>query len=381
MIPHPNYVAFARQLVNYCLGIKKGEQVIIHVYDMIPNAMVLAIVDAVREAGANVADIWNDVWEYEAAMLMQTDKRQLRIWSMGRLAQMSAVDANIILRGFNNMYALRNVPHENVRDFGAGMHKMLTDERVNFTRWILGRWPTHTMSNMAGVPTGEFEDIYFKSVLFNYQAMSDAMNPLVRLMQKTDVVRIVGPGDTNVTFSIKGMPIVKCDGKRNIPDGEVYVGPIRKSANGVIHYNTPTVSKDGHEFSGIRFVFKDGKIVEATCESGDQKKLNEILDTDPGARHLGEFAIGVNPFILHPMKETLFDEKIAGSFHLTPGQCYDVSPNGNDSAIHWDLIAIQRDDYGGGEIHFDGKLVRKDGIFKLKQLRVLNPSRLIEAAA
>ena len=343
--------------------------------------MVLAIVDAVREAGANVADIWNDAWEYEAAMLMQTDKRQLRIQSMGRLVQMSAVDANIILRGFTNVYALRNVPHANMQQFGKSIGRMMIDERVNSTRWILGRWPTDTMSNMAGLPTSEFETTFFDAVLFNYQLMSDAMNPLVRLMQKTDKVRIVGPGDTDITFSIKDQLIVKCDGTRNIPDGEVYVGPIRDSANGVIHYNTPTVSKSGHEFSSIRFVVLNGRIVKATCESGDEKRLNEILDTDKGSRYFGEFAIGVNPFILHPIKETLFDEKIAGSYHLTPGQCYDVSPNGNDSSVHWDLIAIQREDYGGGEIYFDDRLVRKNGIFQPSQLRVLNPSQLIEAAS
>jgi aminopeptidase len=190
--------------------------------------------------------------------------------------------------------------------------------------------------------------------------MSKAMNPLVKLMNKTDKVHISGPG-TDLKFSIKKIPIVKCDGTRNIPDGEVYTAPVKNSVNGTIKFNTPSLYQ-GVVYNDIQFTFEKGKIVKATC-SGDNKKLNKILNTDPGARYIGEFAIGVNPFILHPMKDTLFDEKIAGSFHFTPGQCYDEAPNGNNSAIHWDLVAIQRKDYGGGEIFFDNKLIRKDGVF------------------
>jgi aminopeptidase len=190
--------------------------------------------------------------------------------------------------------------------------------------------------------------------------MSKAQDKLKDLMEKTDQVHIKGPG-TDLKFSIKGIGVVKCDGERNIPDGEVYTAPVRDSINGTITYNTPSLYQ-GNLYNDISFTFEGGKIVKATC-SGDEKKLNEILDTDEGARHVGEFAIGVNPFILHPMKDTLFDEKIAGSFHLTPGQCYDEAPNGNDSNIHWDLVLIQRKDYGGGEMYFDGELIRKDGVF------------------
>jgi len=377
MDPHPLYQKFAEQLTGYCTNVQKGDQVIIHAYDMVPKSMVIAIIQAVRAAGGNVADVWWDSWEFENALLQKVDKHQLRILAMGRLAQISAINVNIIIRGFENMYAMRNVPTDNMKQWAAGVEKHVKDQRVNFTRWILTRWPTETMGNMAGMPTSEFENFFFKSVLLDYAKMSAAMSPLVQLMQQTKKVKIVGPGDTNITFSIKDIPVVKCDGTRNIPDGEVYTAPVRESMNGIIHYNTATVSKDGHDFSGIRFEVKGGEIVEAMCESGNVDKLNEILDTDDGSRYFGEFAIGVNPFILHPIKETLFDEKIAGSFHLTPGQCYDVAPNGNDSTIHWDLIAIQREDYGGGSIYFDGQVIRKNGIFTLPKLRGLNPNRLM----
>jgi len=216
------------------------------------------------------------------------------------------------------------------------------------------------MAQLAQTSQETFEDFYYEVCCADYARMSQAQDKLVALMEATDKVHIKGQG-TDLSLSIKDIPIVKCDGTRNIPDGEVYTAPVRDSVNGTIAYNTPSLYQ-GNVYSGITFTFENGKIIKALCD-GDQARLNKILDTDAGARYVGEFALGVNPFILHPMKDTLFDEKIAGSFHLTPGQCYDEAPNGNQSNIHWDLVLIQRPDYGGGEIYFDDKLIRKDGVF------------------
>ena len=206
----------------------------------------------------------------------------------------------------------------------------------------------------------------------DYARMSKAMDSLVDLMNRTDRVHIKGPG-TDLTFSIKDIPAIKCAGEMNIPDGEVYTAPVRESMNGVISYNTPS-EEQGFTYENIRFEIKDGKIIKATAN--DNERINQLLDTDEGARYFGEFAIGVNPYILSPMKDTLFDEKIAGSFHLTPGMAYEDAPNGNDSAVHWDLVMIQRPEYGGGEIYFDDVLIRKDGLFILPELMCLNPDNL-----
>ena len=144
----------------------------------------------------------------------------------------------------------------------------------------------------------------------------------------------------------------------------------------VIAFNTPTVYQ-GVSFNGVRLVFKKGRVVEASSESqAATRRLDEILDADAGARFTGEFALGFNPYILEPMRDILFDEKIAGSFHLTPGQAYDEADNGNRSQVHWDLVCIQRPEYGGGSIYFDGKLIRKDGLFVPKALQKLNPDYL-----
>jgi len=164
-----------------------------------------------------------------------------------------------------------------------------------------------------------------------------------------------------------------CKGDRNIPDGEVFSCPVKNSINGRIQFNTPTLYS-GTKFENVCLEFKDGKVVKAM--SNNTRRLNEILDTDPGARYTGEFSLGFNPYILNPLCDILFDEKIAGSLHLTPGQAYEECDNGNRSAVHWDMVLIQRPEWGGGEIWFDGELIRKNGMFVPKDLQRLNPANL-----
>jgi aminopeptidase len=247
------------------------------------------------------------------------------------------------------------------------------DHRVNKTKWVVLRWPTSSMAQQAKMSTEGFADFYFRVCTLDYSRMIPGMEALRRAMMKTDEVRITGPG-TDLTFSIKGMNAIPCGGEYNIPDGEVFTAPIKDSVNGTLQYNCATIYQ-GVSFENIRLVFRKGKIVEAT--SNNTKRLNEILDTDGGARFIGEFAIGFNPHILNPMQDILFDEKIAGSFHFTPGKCYETTDNGNHSSIHWDMVCIQRPEYGGGEIRFDGKLIRKDGLFVPKDLQKLNPAYLL----
>ncbi|MEW8976720.1 MAG: aminopeptidase, partial [Exiguobacterium sp.] len=237
---------------------------------------------------------------------------------------------------------------------------------------VVLRFPTASMAQLANQSTEAFEDFYFDVCTLDYEKMGQAMEPLVDLMNRTDRVRLVGPG-TDLSFSIKDIPAIKCAGNANIPDGEVFTAPVKDSVNGVISYNTPSPYQ-GFTFENVKLTFKDGKIIEATANDTD--RINQVFDTDAGSRFVGEFAIGVNPFIQHPMKDILFDEKIDGSFHFTPGQAYEEAYNGNDSSVHWDLVNIQRPDYGGGEIWFDDVLIRKDGRFVLPELEVLNPENL-----
>jgi aminopeptidase len=238
-------------------------------------------------------------------------------------------------------------------------------ERVTNTKWCLLTFPTNSMAQLGEMSKEAYEDLYYNVCCLNYAKMSKAMDHLVDLMERADRVRIVGPG-TDLSFSIEGLPVVKCDGKENIPDGEVFTGPVRESINGHITFNTPALER-GFLFNDIRLEFAAGKVVDASCQ-GRTDKLNEILDTDEGARYTGEFALGVNPFIHRVMNDALFDEKIAGSLHLALGQCGRETPNGNDSAIHWDIVLMQTEEYGGGELYFDGELIRKDGKFVDEEL-------------
>jgi aminopeptidase len=237
--------------------------------------------------------------------------------------------------------------------------------RVPDKNWVVLRYPNKAMSQLAETSQEDFADFYYRVCTLDYAHFSKAMDPLKEFMEQTDKVHIKGPG-TDLRFSIKGIGVLKCDGHRNIPDGEVYTAPVRDSINGEITYNTPSLYQ-GSTYERIHFVFENGKIVRADCQ-GDQAKFEKIFDTDEGARHVGEFSLGLNPEINRPMRDTLFDEKIYGSLHLTPGNAYEDADNGNKSAIHWDLVLIQTPEYGGGEIYFDDKLIRKDGEFTVPEL-------------
>lgn len=357
----------ARQLLDYSTKLQKGELLYLEIKGKDTLGLGKQIVRLATERGAVPFWYYNDESLLRHWISGATDE-QLKKQADLHLELMTRADAYMGLRGSDNPFDLADIPQTQMDRWNSLFYKPVhLEERVKRTRWVVLRYPNNAMAQLAETSQEAFEDFYFDVCCADYAKMSKAMNELFALVEATDQVQIKGPG-TDLTFSLKGISVVKCDGLRNIPDGEVYTAPVRESVNGTITYNTPSLYQ-GTVYNNICFTFENGKVVKATCE-GDEQKMNKILDTDEGARYVGEFAIGVNPFILHPMKDTLFDEKIAGSFHFTPGQCYDEAPNGNQSSIHWDLVQIQRADYGGGEIWFDGKLIRKDGVFtddKLEQ--------------
>jgi aminopeptidase len=308
------------------------------------------------------------------ALLLGAAGEQLKMIAGWEAARMRSMDAYLGIRAGDNSSELADVPQHLMQLFQQNWSKPVhTDIRVPHTKWCVLRYPNASMAQLANMSLEGFEDFYFQVCNLDYAKMAVAMDPLVTLMQKTDQVHIVGPG-TNLLFSIKNMPAVKCAGRRNIPDGEVYTAPVRNSVNGTITYNTPTIYQ-GITYENIRLRFQDGKIVEASANHN--ASLNQVLDTDDGSRYIGEFALGLNPHIKTPLKDILFDEKINGSFHFTPGNAYAQADNGNRSAIHWDLVTIQRPDSGGGEIRFDNRLIRKDGRFVVPELEQLNPEHLL----
>ena len=367
---HPNDKKLSDLIVNYSTEVQPGEKVLIEYEGEVCIPFVKQLIADVYAAGGkpfvNIRDS-----RVIAALCMGCDEEQLQYQTDYLLYQYREMDVYIGVRAFDNVSEMADVPGEKMnlyfRENGPSRNHL-----VDKCKWVVLKYPNAAMAQLASMSTDKFEQFYYDVCTVDYAKMSDAMNPLVDLMNKTSKVRIVSPG-TDLTFSIEGMPAIKCAGKNNIPDGEVFTAPIKDSINGVISYNTPS-QEQGFTYDNIRFEIKDGKIINATANDTD--RINQLLDTDEGSRYFGEFAIGVHPYVLQPMKDTLFDEKIAGSFHLTPGRAYEECDNGNHSAVHWDLVLIQRPEYGGGEMYFDDVLVRKDGLFVLPELEALNPENL-----
>ena len=369
----PRMVTLAQNLVNYCCEVKPGERVLIELIGAGLRDFGAELVRQVYAAGgAPFVEIIEPALQREIMMGCEPD--QLERMARYHAARMEEMQAYIGVRSGDNAYETADVPSDKKQLFGKlYSHPVHSLIRVPHTKWVILRYPVPAMAQQASMSTEAFEAHYFNVCNLDYGKMGVAMEKLVARMQATDQVRIVGKG-TDLTFSIKGLPAIPCAGKVNIPDGEVFTAPVRDSINGVLQYNTPSLYQ-GSTFENVRLTFQNGKIVEATAN--DNERLNAIFDTDEGARYVGEFAIGVNPYINEAMKDTLFDEKIAGSFHFTPGNCYDECDNGNKSAIHWDLVCIQTPEYGGGEMYFDGELIRKDGRFVPEYLHCLNPENLV----
>ena len=367
----PRITKLSEVLVHYSTALKPGDKILIEAID-IPHEMTCELARVARSAGADplVTLKCNQV---QRALLLEASRSQFDLIAEAEALRMKNVDAYIGLRGNPNIAELADVPEEKHKIYQETVWKRVhQDIRVPKTRWVVLRWPSSSMAQQASMSTASFEDFYFDVCTLDYARMSRAMQPLGRRMAEADQVRIVGPG-TDLTFSVKGIPAICCDGKLNIPDGEVFTAPVKESVNGTLQYNARTINQ-GVIHDNIRFEFADGKIVKAT--STNTEHLNKVLDTDEGSRYIGEFALGFNPYIHQPMLDTLFDEKIAGSFHFTPGQAYDDADNGNRSSVHWDIVCLQTPAAGGGEIWFDDELIRKDGQFVPADLQDLNPEKL-----
>ncbi len=358
----------ANLLLDHSCELKSGEKVLIEAFDLPEANLVTALVEGAAERGCLPLVSWKNNAVLRSLYRTATEA-SMKLVAKFEKDRMQAADAYIGIRGSANSSQFADVPHERMDLFQKHWWKPVHGSiRVPDTKWVVLRYPTDSFAQAANMSTAAFEEFYFDVCTADYVAMGKAQEPLVSRMEAADRVRIVAPG-TELEFSIKDIPVIPCNGERNIPDGEVFTAPVRDSINGVIRYNTQS-RYQGTVFENIEFEFKDGKIVRA--EANETEKLNAILDSDEGARYCGEWSMGTNNHVRHPMLDTLFDEKIGGSFHLTPGEAYDEADNGNRSRIHWDLVLIQREDYGGGEIWFDGELVRKDGHFVPKDLQGLN---------
>jgi len=359
--------ALAHTIISYSCKIKKGDKVIIDVLGNGVSPLIKELVKGILEVGAIPTTKVTDPSILRESLIGMT-REMAELWFEHDYNRLINTDVYIMVKSLENHSELSDVPDEKLKIYAKYYLDKINSHIVNKTNWISIRYPNESMAQLANMSYEAFEAYYYSVCNMDYGELSLAMDYLVKLMEKTDKVHIIGSG-TDVHFSIKDIPVHKCDGKINLPDGEVYTAPIRDSINGYVTFNVPSIY-NGISFEGVRLEFENGKIVDAYSNKTEQ--LNNILDTDDGSRYIGEFALGVNPKVKRPMKDILFDEKIGGSFHLTPGFSYDDASNGNQSSIHWDMVSIQTEEYGGGEIYFDGVLIRKNGNFIAKELQVLN---------
>lgn len=370
MLKDPRLAKLAETLVTYSVKMQPGETVMIY-STILAKPLILELLRCIREHQGNpIVELSDD--EITRELLFSTTEKSLERNYRWLDWKLDDIDCIIHIRASESDYATADVPQEIKRRVSTRMNP-LSGKRLG-KKWVLLNYPTAGNAQKAKMSWEAYADYVFAVSNVDYSRMDKAFLPLKALLERTDKVRIVAPG-TDLSFSIKGMPAIPCPGDYNIPDGEIFTAPIRDSVNGTIAYNAPS-PQAGTVFSHVTLVFENGKIVKATADQ-DPALLQSIFDTDEGARYVGEFAIGVNPLVTRPMGDTLFDEKIAGSIHFTPGRCYAECPNGNDSAIHWDLVLVMTPEYGGGELWFDGVLIRKDGRFLLPELEGLNPENLL----
>jgi aminopeptidase len=367
----PRVSQLAELLLDHSCRLQAGQNVLIEAIDLPDPALVCRLVELAAARGARPLVSWKSNAVLRSLYQAGTEASMALAGQCERF-RMEKMDAYIGIRGAANSSMFADVPVEKMdlyqQHWWQPVHLEL---RVAKTRWVVLRYPTDSMAQAAEMSSDAFEDFFFNVCTADYEKMSRDLAPLVKRLEAADQVRLVGPG-TDLEFSIHGIPVVPCAGERNIPDGEVFTAPVRESIHGTIHFNTPS-RYQGTRFEDIELTFEAGKIVAAEC-SGQNERLNQILDSDPGARYVGEWAIGCNNLVTQPMLDTLFDEKIGGSIHLTPGNAYDEADNGNRSRIHWDLVLIERPDYGGGQLWLDGELIRNDGLFVPADLVPLNPA-------
>src|SRR4051794_12309587 len=370
-MPDPRWDTLADILINHSTRLAEGERLLIECFDLDDTTLPRLLVQKAARKGAQPLVETKDT-RIIRELVRNASEEQMQAWGEYELYRMEQVDAYIALRGARNINEMADVPGEKMNLYNTHFLKPVHFEwRIKQTRWCVLRLPNASMAQQAGMSTEAFETFYFDVCNLDYPRLSRALEPLVDRMRAAREVHITGP-ETDLRFSIEGIPVIPCAGEMNIPDGEVFTAPVRDSVRGHVRFNTPTIYQ-GTSFDSVRLEFEGGRIVAADCAGGDVKKLRRILATDDGASYVGEWSIGCNPRILQPMRDILFDEKIAGSFHLTPGNAYDEADNGNRSKIHWDLVQIQRPDYGGGTIAFDGVPVRVDGRFIPKELQALDP--------
>jgi aminopeptidase len=352
----PRVEAYAKLLVERCLDVQPGMQVLIRTTPLARPA-ILALQREIARRGAypilRVGFVmWpaNPVWAAEAPEELLGELPEIDRFAADHM------DARITMDAPENSRDGSDLPAERFQLTKEAEHYFFRRTMASEIPWVSCAFPTEALAQDAGLTLSQFEDVLYSACLIDWDRETERMTRFAERFDAGEQVHIVGPG-TDLTLSLAGREGNVDDGHDNMPGGEFFYSPLEDSANGVIEFSEFPSSYQGHEFAGIRLVFRDGVIVEASAAKGEAM-LHSLIDRDEGARRIGELGIGCNPGITRAMKHVLFDEKIDGSVHLALGQSYEKVGGKNTSSIHWDIVKDLRE---GGRIELDGKPVQENG--------------------
>ncbi|MDZ7680788.1 MAG: aminopeptidase [Fodinibius sp.] len=357
----------AKKILEYSCELEKGQNVMLQLVGLNGIGLLRALVEHARALDANPFVQIEDT-EIRRMLVEKGDKKFWKGQAKNdQLPLMKKMDAFVGIRAALNIYEQADVDKKANKAYADHFADPVHfKERVNNTNWVVLRYPSEAFAMNAKMPTQRFREFYYKACLLDYNELAEAMKPLHERLKDTNMIRLEGEG-TDIEFSVEGQTWIPCAGKRNIPDGELFSSPILSSVNGYITY-APSVYQ-GKPFEYVKLEVRDGVVIDS--DSSNNEALQDILDTDAGARQFGEFSFGLNPVIEEPMYDILFDEKIYGSNHLTLGNDYEIAPNGNESNIHWDLVCI------GADVYLDGEKIREGREFVADDLKGLNPENLL----
>ena len=363
----PRIARWARTLVSYCLEVQPGQTVLLNATPAAEPLLAEVYREVLRAGGHPVPQLTLTTLS-EVRLLEGSDEQLTWIDPTARYWAEHA-DARLTIESETNTRTLANVDSAR-QAIVTGASRELREIRsrrgaAGNERWCLTLFPTNAYAQDAGMSLAAFQEFVYEACFLNAKDPAEAWRELGRKQQfyvdwlrGKEQVHVVGP-DTDLRLSIASRIFRNSDGKRNFPSGEFFTSPIEDSANGTIRFTIPSV-RGGHRVEDIRLRFERGKVVEATAAHG-QEYLERMLDSDDGARFVGEFAFGNNPGIQRGIQNILFDEKIGGTIHMALGNSYQECGGTNVSGLHWDMICDLRAAAGGGEVYVDGTLFLKDG--------------------
>lgn len=357
---HLDPAAFARLIADYCLEVVPGDEVLIRSTTLARDA-VLELHNAILDR-----DAWPlvklELEGQQRAYFEHAQDRHLDLYPKLATEEARRFDKTVTIQAPHALGALAGIDPEKIRRVAVARAPLR--DYLASKRWCSTLWPTPAIAQRAGMTAEELEDFVARALFLDrpdpvaaWRELHDFQDELIARIRRAEEIRVQSAG-TDLRMSVRKRRWINSDGRRNMPSGEIFTGPVEDSVNGTITFDVPS-SPPGLEIAGVRLVFEDGVVVQSSAERGEEH-LRRMLATDAGASRVGELGIGTNFGIDRPIGAILYDEKIGGTIHLALGRSYEETGGANRSAIHWDLICDLRP---GGLLTADGEVIQRDGVF------------------